>query len=34
MKNVINILDLTVEEIDELVALADDIIACPEKYQA
>ena len=33
MKNVINILDLTVEEIDELVALADDIIACPEKYQ-
>lgn len=33
MKNVIDILDLSVEEIDELVALADDIIACPEKYQ-
>ena len=33
MKNLINILDLSVEEIDELIAVADDIIANPEKYQ-
>lgn len=32
MKNVINILDLTVEEIDNLIAVADDIMANPEKY--
>ena len=28
-----NITDLTVEEIDELIAVAEDIIANPEKYQ-
>ena len=33
MRNVINILDLTVEEIDELIAVADDIIQNPQKYQ-
>ena len=33
MRNVINILDLSVEEIDELIAVADDIIANPQKYQ-
>ena len=33
MKNLMNITDLTVEEIDELVAVAEDIIANPEKYQ-
>ena len=33
MKNLMNITDLTVEEIDELIAVAEDIIACPEKYQ-
>ena len=33
MRNVINILDLTVEEIDELITVADDIIANPQKYQ-
>ncbi len=33
MRNVINILDLSVEEIDELIAVADDIIAHPQKYQ-
>ena len=33
MKNLINITDLTVEEIDELVKVALDIIANPEKYQ-
>ncbi len=32
MKNLINILDLSVEEIDELIRLADDIIAYPDKY--
>ena len=32
MKNLINILDLTCEEIDELVDLANDIIDTPEKY--
>ena len=33
MKNLINILDLTVEEIDGLMDIADDIIKDPEKYQ-
>ena len=33
MKNLINITDLTVEEINELVTVAEDIIANPEKYQ-
>ena len=33
MRNIINILDLTVEEIDELITVADDIIANPQKYQ-
>ena len=33
MRNLINITDLTVEEIDELIAVAEDIIANPVKYQ-
>jgi len=33
MKNLMNITDLTVEEIDELIVVAEDIIANPEKYQ-
>ncbi len=33
MKNLMNITDLSVEEIDELIAVAEDIIANPEKYQ-
>ena len=33
MKNLMNITDLTTEEIDELIAVAEDIIANPEKYQ-
>ncbi len=33
MKNLISILDLTLEEIDELIATANDIIANPTKYQ-
>ena len=33
MKNLMNITDLTVEEIDELVKVAEDIIANPVKYQ-
>ena len=33
MKNLINILDLSTEEIDDLIAVANDIIANPEKYQ-
>ena len=33
MRNLINITDLSVEEIDELIATAEDIIANPEKYQ-
>lgn len=33
MRNVLNILDLTTEEIDELVAVAENIAADPEKYQ-
>ena len=32
MQNLISILDLSVEEIDELISTADDIIANPEKY--
>ena len=32
MKNLIDILDFSVEEIEELCTVADDIIACPEKY--
>ena len=33
MRNLMNITDLSVEEIDELVAVAEDIIANPAKYQ-
>ena len=33
MMNLMNITDLTVEEIDELIAVAEDIIANPTKYQ-
>ncbi len=33
MKSVLNILDLSVEEIDELIKAADDIMANPEKYR-
>ena len=33
MRNVINILDLSVEEIDELIKVADDIMADPDKYR-
>ena len=33
MMNLMNITDLTVVEIDELIAVAEDIIANPEKYQ-
>ena len=33
MKNLMNITDLTVVEIDELIAVAEDIIANPVKYQ-
>ncbi len=33
MKNLMNITDLTVEEIDEILSVAQDIIANPEKYQ-
>ena len=32
MRSVINILDLSVEEIDALIATANDIIANPKKY--
>ena len=32
MRNLIDILDLTTEEIEELIATAEDIIASPEKY--
>lgn len=32
MRSVISILDLSAEEIDELIALANDIIANPDKY--
>ena len=33
MKNLINIMDLSVEEIDEMIAVADDILDHPEKYR-
>lgn len=33
MKHLIDIMDLSVEEIDELIATAKDIISNPEKYQ-
>ena len=33
MKNLMNITDLAVEEIDELIAVAEDIIANPVKYR-
>ncbi len=33
MKNLIDILELSTEELDELIALAEDIIARPEKYR-
>ena len=32
MRNLIDILDFTTEEIDRLVSVASDIIECPEKY--
>ena len=32
MRSIIDILDLSVEELDELVAKAQDIMANPEKY--
>ena len=32
MRSVINILDLTTDELDELISVANDIIANPEKY--
>ena len=32
MKNLIDILDLTTSEIDELILVANDIIESPEKY--
>ena len=32
MRNLVNILDLSVEEIDELVKCADDIMTNPEMY--
>ena len=33
MRNLIDILDFSTKEIDELVAVAKDIIANPEKYR-
>ena len=33
MRNLLSITDFSVEEIDELIAVAEDIIANPEKYQ-
>ena len=33
MRNLINVLDLSIEEIEELIAVADDIMENPEKYQ-
>ena len=32
MRNLIDILDFSTEEIDELISVAEDIIDCPEKY--
>ena len=34
MRHLINITDLSVAEIDELIAVAEDIIAAPEKYNS
>ena len=34
MKNLIDIVDLTTEEIDELIAVAEDIIENPAKYHS
>lgn len=33
IRNLINITDFTMEEIDHLIEIADDIMANPEKYQ-
>ena len=33
MKNLINIMDLSVEEIEDLITVADDILVHPEKYR-
>ena len=33
MQNLIDIMDLSLQEIDELIEKAKDIIANPEKYQ-
>ena len=33
MRNVLKISDLSVSEIDELISVADDIMAHPEKYK-
>ena len=33
MRHLINILDLSVEEIDEMIRIADDIMADPDKYR-
>ena len=33
MRNLIDIMDLSTEEIEELIALAEDIIANQEQYQ-
>lgn len=33
MRSILNILDLSTEEIDELITVADDIMANPEKYR-
>ena len=33
MRSLISILDFTVEELDQLIATAEDIAANPEKYQ-
>ena len=32
-RNIIDVIDLSVEEIDELIATAEDIITNPVKYQ-
>ena len=33
MKNLVDILDLTTEEIDKLISVAEDIMSAPEKYR-
>ena len=33
MRHLLNILELSTEEIDRLIATADDIMDAPEKYQ-